>query len=303
MRHKGPGRRSLIIDDCFDTSSEDGFHTLILDFAAPVPEWVSTWESYINSLPSPSLVRCLNSYRNDTPYSPPPKRSQMARGQALITPPTSPGPIPCGSSPVPQTGTDYLPFTGVGVEGDPYVFAGNLHALPPQYGVPGWQRISFLKCFPAINDHSSSNFVEANPCLNPFYPRADGTFWDIDELDLWAYEGVVLPGGKIIVGRWWNVADPDGKRECTGPFIFWNVPGDLEDFNEYDKAEEERIRENEMMREAERIREIDEATDDQRMIEAKRGKKRMRGDEEVCECERKRKSKRTRASRGDRETI
>ena len=78
---------------------------------------------------------------------------------------------------------------------------------------------------------------------------------------IWAYEGIVLPGGKIMVGRWWNPIDPGdaedeeedsgnddddndddnenagdneneevedgvhvGQRLCTGPFIFWNVP-------------------------------------------------------------------------------
>jgi len=29
--------------------------------------------------------------------------------------------------------------------------------------------------------------------------------WD-DEA-LWAYEGVVLPGGQIILGRWWSPED------------------------------------------------------------------------------------------------
>ena len=49
---------------------------------------------------------------------------------------------------------------------------------------------------------------------------------EFDEVELWAYEGVVLPGGMIMLGRWWSVADTDRRRECTGPWIFWNVPGD-----------------------------------------------------------------------------
>jgi hypothetical protein len=44
----------------------------------------------------------------------------------------------------------------------------------------------------------------------------------VDE-SCWAYEGVVLPGGMIMVGRWWSPADDTVDRLGTGPFIFWNV--------------------------------------------------------------------------------
>ena len=30
---------------------------------------------------------------------------------------------------------------------------------------------------------------------------------DVDSDNLWAYEGVVLPGGRIIVGRWWFASE------------------------------------------------------------------------------------------------
>lgn len=50
----------------------------------------------------------------------------------------------------------------------------------------------------------------------------------MDFNSLWAYEGVVLPGGMVMLGRWWHPSD-DGD-EYSGPFIFWNVdasmPGD-----------------------------------------------------------------------------
>lgn len=61
---------------------------------------------------------------------------------------------------------------------DDFNAIGWLNPLPPQEGIPGWQRITFMK-----------HFME-----------------DLDEVDqdnLWAYEGVVLPGGRIILGRWW----------------------------------------------------------------------------------------------------
>lgn len=61
---------------------------------------------------------------------------------------------------------------------DDFQAMGWLNALPDQYGIPGWMRITFMK-------HFAEN-------LN-----------DVDSDNLWAYEGVVLPGGRIIVGRWW----------------------------------------------------------------------------------------------------
>lgn len=39
----------------------------------------------------------------------------------------------------------------------------------------------------------------------------------------WAYEGVVLPGGKIILGRWWSPMQDLEEINCIGPFIFWEV--------------------------------------------------------------------------------
>jgi len=40
-----------------------------------------------------------------------------------------------------------------------------------------------------------------------FYREDNG---DCDMESLWAYEGVVLPGGQIILGRWWR---PDGVTD------------------------------------------------------------------------------------------
>ena len=73
-----------------------------------------------------------------------------------------------------------IQLTGNGIDEDDKFFAsGWLNPLPPQCGIPGWQRISFMKHF--LNDYDQ-----------------------VDEDDLWAYEGVALPGGRIILGRWWG---------------------------------------------------------------------------------------------------
>lgn len=81
---------------------------------------------------------------------------------------------------------------------DDFQADGWLNPLPPQHGVPGWQRMTLMK----------------------YFREADGA---IDLENLWAYEGIVLPGGKIMVGRWWCPSDGEGDRMYSGPFILWNV--------------------------------------------------------------------------------
>ena len=63
-----------------------------------------------------------------------------------------------------------------------------------------------MKYFDPVSDHGHG--IEGSLALNG---------------GCWAYEGVVLPGGMMILGRWWSPMDDDERRECMGPFIFWNV--------------------------------------------------------------------------------
>ncbi|KAK5157203.1 hypothetical protein LTR04_005479, partial [Oleoguttula sp. CCFEE 6159] len=68
--------------------------------------------------------------------------------------------------------------------------SGWLNPLPPQHGIPGWQRLTMMK----------------------FYEDDGGSgSYDLD--GLWAYEGVVLPGGQIVLGRWWAVDDGVGDED------------------------------------------------------------------------------------------
>lgn len=93
---------------------------------------------------------------------------------------------------------------------------GWLNALPPQQGIPGWQRMTMMKYF------------------------EDPDTREIDRDALWAYEGVVLPGGQIMVGRWWSPGDGTGDDMYSGPFILWCVDGpryaDVEADEEDDQA-------------------------------------------------------------------
>jgi hypothetical protein len=78
-------------------------------------------------------------------------------------------------------------------------FYGRIHGLPEQQGISGFQRISMIKFYPLKGEYDPSQ--------------------------VWAYEGCVLPGGRIIVGRWWDLtADHSNPVHIFGgPFIWWNV--------------------------------------------------------------------------------
>ncbi|KAL1599584.1 hypothetical protein SLS60_007387 [Paraconiothyrium brasiliense] len=105
-------------------------------------------------------------------------------------------------------------FDGWGEEGDLDYFAtGWLNPLPDQCGIPGFQRVTFMK-----HPYEDLNNV-----------HQDG---------LWAYEGVVLPGGKIMIGRWWEATSDNinYNDDYSGPFIFWAVdPSDEDEEEELDK--------------------------------------------------------------------
>ncbi|KAI8936507.1 hypothetical protein NX059_006912 [Plenodomus lindquistii] len=93
-----------------------------------------------------------------------------------------------------------IQFIGTGEDlEDDFNAMGWLNPLPPQMGIPGWQRITFMK-----------HFME--------------DFDEVEQDNLWAYEGVVLPGDRIILGRWWYASDQvNFNRDYNGPFILWAV--------------------------------------------------------------------------------
>lgn len=96
-------------------------------------------------------------------------------------------------------------FTGVGYDDEDFSACGWLNPLPEQEGVPGWQRMTMMKYF------------------------VDEGTGRLDTSALWAYEGVVLPGGQIIMGRWWSPESHTREVDLySGPFIFWNVDKSVE---------------------------------------------------------------------------
>jgi len=122
-----------------------------------------------------------------------PKRARNAKTSEQIQP----------SNPD-TTAPQYLSFEGSGFDRDHFHCAGHVHALPAQHGIPGWQRITLMK-----------------------YVLDGQGFYD--PASCWAYEGVVLPGGQIILGRWWSPLHNEGDGGICGPFIFWNVRGPAEE--------------------------------------------------------------------------
>lgn len=105
-----------------------------------------------------------------------------------------------------------LRFDGSGYDNyEDFCASGWLNPLPAQHGIPGWQRMTMMKYF--IDDVTGA----------------------IDHEALWAYEGVLLPGGQIMLGRWWCPSDGYGEEMYSGPFILWCV----DDGPEMVKAEKE----------------------------------------------------------------
>lgn len=82
-----------------------------------------------------------------------------------------------------------------------FMAAGWLNPLPAQQGIPGWQRMTMMK----------------------YFENEDTGAIDVDAL--WAYEGVVLPGGQIILGRWWSPSEGTEQDMYSGPFILWCTDG------------------------------------------------------------------------------
>ncbi|QIX02149.1 hypothetical protein AMS68_007666 [Peltaster fructicola] len=94
--------------------------------------------------------------------------------------------------------TNSIRFKGDGDDQmDNFLASGWLKSLPSQMGVPGWKHMTMMK----------------------YYVEPDTGV--INDGNLWAYSGIVLPGSKIIIGRWWRA---DGSEdEDSGPFILWCV--------------------------------------------------------------------------------
>ncbi|KAL6717972.1 hypothetical protein ACLMJK_004057 [Lecanora helva] len=153
------------------------FQTLDLDFSkiGNIKPWPANFESALNGMPPAALCKKVNE---------------------LLNPPQPPVTIS-------KRGNHYQQSSGSVNGSDGFRCQGILHPLPPQYGLPGWQRISMMQ----YTSPSSQNITN-----------------NIDLDDCFCFEGVVLPGGKImVVGRYWETVQDRVRFSHMGPFIYWEI--------------------------------------------------------------------------------
>ncbi|KNG51475.1 hypothetical protein TW65_01490 [Stemphylium lycopersici] len=167
LRRQGPGKDMY----CDKNIDEGKIQSLKLNFAqdgrladGTKLKWPTVYEQRLGSLRNDPGKQCIRTQGRNTPKA-----------------------------------IESIQFKGRGEDlEDDYKALGWLNPLPPQGGIPGWQRITFMK-------HFSEDYE------------------DPDHDNLWAYEGAVLPGGRIILGRWWFASNTHQPYEYNGPFILWAV--------------------------------------------------------------------------------
>jgi hypothetical protein len=112
-----------------------------------------------------------------------------------------------GGTETPRTFFQGVQSTLNGDDGENPVFGFTETIAHPYGGFPGWTRICFAIC-EATGDSSDE----------------EGAVFDDGGSDgrwVHGYEGVILPGGRIMLGRWIDMKNmgPSGR----GPFIFWDI--------------------------------------------------------------------------------
>ena len=279
---RSPSARGVGFVDCIDY--EDAFQTLELDFSplANMSPWPKAFESHLKAMPLAALCKKLDQITEDAKdkdlsyLDHPPRSLAVSESNTKCGMPDSAEQDTtsleseeaetCSKTFLPQVeaprrGLHYQQFCGSGTDADRFECNGILHPLPPQNGIPGWQRITMLKYFPSDledatdtqsasspgqtssasdgSSHTSSSSTNNSssgssdwPSPTAFTPINGNSTMQTDPEDVdidsscWAYEGVVLPGGKIMLGRWWSPTQDAEEFLCMGPFIFWEVEGE-----------------------------------------------------------------------------
>ncbi|KAK7206106.1 hypothetical protein BZA70DRAFT_275696 [Myxozyma melibiosi] len=91
-------------------------------------------------------------------------------------------------------------FVGRGRDRYDYITYSTLTPLDPCYGLPGFARFGMRKEYIQSDSDSGSD---------------DG------EGVVWEYNGVYIPGPKIMLGRWRDGSDPSTTNAVEGPFMFF----------------------------------------------------------------------------------
>ena len=203
---------------------KDGFPMLHLDFSSPTMDWPKKFERYLHSIPSADLSCQI---MNGPEAKPLKAKSFLVSDRTVLSldeyeecnarvrehlakyehPPLVQW--------APKPGIDYHQFRGAGCDRKKFHCAGNLHALPPQKGIPGFQRISFIKwglnCYqsipvsmstpyPAKDANHDSFFDNFSPLVEKYLKNHCQQGADVKiDFGIWAYEGIALPSRKIMV--------------------------------------------------------------------------------------------------------
>ncbi|KAH8693129.1 hypothetical protein BGW36DRAFT_464317 [Talaromyces proteolyticus] len=111
------------------------------------------------------------------------------------------------------------------IDSPTYLVRGFLEPiLEAQGDFPGWTRICFVdydanREFLPLFDHKNTH-DEYLSFPDEQWPPVD---LHSDFLSIYGFEGVLLPGGRIILGQWLDMQG-EGTGECDrGPFIFWEM--------------------------------------------------------------------------------
>lgn len=154
--------------------------SLHLDFTHSVTHWPAAFEKHLSSLPFVTEVKDKASGGSAKP-------NQFQK---------------------PKSGVDYHHFEGHGCGVSKFRCAGIVTTIPPQKAIPGFQRVTMMKWFDPTDTSDSDEPTSpqiasvSGSIVADFLADVDhaGDLQNVD-VDIWAYEGIVLPGGKIMLVR------------------------------------------------------------------------------------------------------
>ena len=202
----------IFIDITDTEENDDGFGSLHLDFTRPPAHWPATFEKHLSSLPDVSNLTADESSKPAICET----KNQHTNSNNTSVPET-------------QAGETYHQFQGVGHDYEKYRCAGNVTALPAQapqdtVEVHGFQRITMMKWTDNGEPSSNSSLGSRTAVERHLKEMQNLDVADVEDLEHWAYEGIVLPGGKIML--------VSATSRCPCPYpqnidaLTWVVRGD-----------------------------------------------------------------------------
>ncbi|KAL8870132.1 MAG: hypothetical protein Q9174_003751 [Haloplaca sp. 1 TL-2023] len=88
-------------------------------------------------------------------------------------------------------------------------FAGVIHELPAQSGLSGFQHFTMVSFGQPTSGTLENGYLDASE-------------EELEKLVYWSYEGIILPGGNVILGLYEILCEQEFTGTRCGPFIYWN---------------------------------------------------------------------------------